>query len=81
VSAEGVAVIPQCAECGEVWLPSDQSRWEAYLTDDEPPGSPSIARNVRSGSLATNSFVADAARAAAQSLRLPSAAFARPSHR
>jgi hypothetical protein len=37
MSAEGVAVIPQCAECGVVWLPTDESRWEAYLTDDEPP--------------------------------------------
>jgi hypothetical protein len=37
VSAEGIVVIPQCAECGTVWLPSDEDRWEAYLTDDEPP--------------------------------------------
>jgi hypothetical protein len=37
VSAERVALIPQCAECGKVWLPTDGERWEAYLTDDEPP--------------------------------------------
>jgi hypothetical protein len=37
MGAEGVAVIPQCAECGKVWLPADESRCEAYLTDDEPP--------------------------------------------
>jgi hypothetical protein len=27
VSAEQVALIPQCAECGEVWLPADEDRW------------------------------------------------------
>jgi hypothetical protein len=37
VSAETVALIPQCAECGQVWLPADNERWSAYLTDDEPP--------------------------------------------
>jgi hypothetical protein len=37
VSAKQVALIPQCAECGEVWLPADRERWEAFLTDDEPP--------------------------------------------
>jgi hypothetical protein len=26
-----------CAECGAVWLPADEERWKAYLTDDEPP--------------------------------------------
>lgn len=28
---------PQCAECGELWLPADADRWQAYLPDDEPP--------------------------------------------
>jgi hypothetical protein len=37
VSAERVALIPQWAECGEVWLPADEDRWHAFLTDDEPP--------------------------------------------
>jgi hypothetical protein len=38
VSAERVDLIPQCAECGAVWLPAaDEDRREAYLTDDEPP--------------------------------------------
>jgi hypothetical protein len=37
VSAEQVALISQCAECGKVWLPADGDRWDAYLTDDEPP--------------------------------------------
>jgi hypothetical protein len=37
MGAERVALIPQCAECGSVWLPVDAARWEAYLTDDEPP--------------------------------------------
>jgi hypothetical protein len=31
-----VALIPQCAECGEVWLPTDEDRWQAHLdTEDE----------------------------------------------
>ena len=34
--AEQVALIPQCAECGEVWLPADEDRWRCYLdTNDE----------------------------------------------
>jgi hypothetical protein len=37
MSAERVALLPQCAECGRVWLPAESKRWEAYLTDDEPP--------------------------------------------
>jgi hypothetical protein len=37
MSAEQVALIPQCVECGTVWLPADEVRWKAYLTDDEPP--------------------------------------------
>ena len=38
MSAESVALIPQCAECGDLWLPDDAERWEAHLTDDDPPG-------------------------------------------
>jgi hypothetical protein len=34
VSAEQVALIPPCAECGEVWLPTDEERWSAYLNTD-----------------------------------------------
>jgi hypothetical protein len=37
VRAEGVALIPECAECERPWLPADEKRWRAYLTDDEPP--------------------------------------------
>jgi hypothetical protein len=37
VSAESVAPIPQCAECGTLWLPVEGELWEAYLTDDELP--------------------------------------------
>jgi hypothetical protein len=33
---ESVALIPRCAECEAVWLPADEERWSAYLTDDEP---------------------------------------------
>jgi hypothetical protein len=35
--AESVALILECAECGARCLPADEDRWEAYLTDDEPP--------------------------------------------
>ena len=34
---ESVALIPACAECEAVWLPADEARWQAWLTDDEPP--------------------------------------------
>ena len=35
---ESVAVIPQCPECGDLWLPDSRERWSAFLTeDDEPP--------------------------------------------
>jgi hypothetical protein len=36
MSAERVALIPECAECEVPWLPADEDRWCAYLTDDEP---------------------------------------------
>ena len=34
---EGVATIPRCAECEADWRPADEARWQAWLTDDEPP--------------------------------------------
>ena len=34
---ERVALIPRCAECEAAWLPADEARWQAWLTDDEPP--------------------------------------------
>lgn len=34
MSAEQVALIPQRAECGKVWLPTDEDRWRAYLDTD-----------------------------------------------
>jgi hypothetical protein len=37
VNAKSVALIPACVECGALWLPADQERWQAWLTDDEPP--------------------------------------------
>jgi hypothetical protein len=37
MSPEGGAVSPQCAECGALWPPVDEDRWEAFLTDDKPP--------------------------------------------
>jgi hypothetical protein len=36
MSAESVALIPECGECESRWLPADEDRWSAYLTDDEP---------------------------------------------
>ena len=36
MSAEQVVLIAECAECERPWLPADKSRWQAYLTDDEP---------------------------------------------
>ena len=33
----GVALIPRWAECEAAWLPADKARWQAWLTDDEPP--------------------------------------------
>jgi hypothetical protein len=36
VSAEQVALIVHCAECDALWLPADEERCSAYLTDDEP---------------------------------------------
>jgi hypothetical protein len=37
VSAEPVSIIPQCAECAEVWLPAEQVGASALLigTKDE----------------------------------------------
>jgi hypothetical protein len=35
--AESVALILECAECDALWLPADEERRGAYLTDDEPP--------------------------------------------
>lgn len=37
MSAEGVALIPQCAECQADWLPGAEERWQAWLACDEPP--------------------------------------------
>jgi hypothetical protein len=37
VDAQQVALIPESAECGAVWLPADDEHWTAYLTDDDPP--------------------------------------------
>jgi hypothetical protein len=35
--AGSVALIPECAECERPWLPAEEERWSAYLTDDELP--------------------------------------------
>jgi hypothetical protein len=36
VSAERVALTPQCTECGRVWMPNDEERWSAYWVGDGP---------------------------------------------
>jgi hypothetical protein len=36
VSAEYLAVIPQCEECRKIRLPADQERWQAHWIDDGP---------------------------------------------
>jgi hypothetical protein len=35
VSAEQVALFPQCIECDRRWLPADDERWRAYLGGDD----------------------------------------------
>jgi len=35
VSAEGIALIPECAECDARWLPADEERWLAHLGGDD----------------------------------------------
>ena len=36
MNIEGVAIILRCAECEPHWAPADETRWQAWLTDDEP---------------------------------------------
>ena len=36
MSAEQVVLIPQCAECLDVWLPDNEDRWRCYVVDDGP---------------------------------------------
>ena len=36
MSAEQVALIPQCDECFAVWMPADDARWQAHWIDDGP---------------------------------------------
>jgi len=50
---ESVAIIPRCAECEAHWLPADKERWQAWLTDDEPPSSCSTAATARNGNSAS----------------------------
>jgi hypothetical protein len=33
-SADPVALIPECEECGRPWLLADRDRWRAYLDDE-----------------------------------------------
>ena len=33
VSAERVAIVPECVECGARWLPADTERWRLVEVD------------------------------------------------
>jgi hypothetical protein len=33
MSVDHTAVLPECAECLDVWLPSDEERWRAFVDD------------------------------------------------
>jgi len=35
VPPESIELILGCEECGALWLPADESRWSAFLTDGE----------------------------------------------
>ncbi len=35
VGAQDVALIPECVECGDRWLPGDERRWRLYLGFDD----------------------------------------------
>jgi hypothetical protein len=37
VSAEQVALIPRCVECGDAWLPANRDRWQARRIDEGGP--------------------------------------------
>ncbi|HSC90482.1 MAG TPA: hypothetical protein VLB86_02380 [Gaiellaceae bacterium] len=34
MKAQDVAMTPACEECGAVWLPADERRWQAHRIDD-----------------------------------------------
>jgi hypothetical protein len=34
MSVDYTAVLPECAECLDVWLPGHEDRWRAFLDDD-----------------------------------------------
>ena len=40
MSAEQVALIPECAECGKPWLPANAERWSAYRADEPDDDEP-----------------------------------------
>jgi hypothetical protein len=41
--AADVALTPTCEECGDVWLPADDRRWQAHRIDIEFDYEPAIA--------------------------------------
>ena len=56
MTAESVALIPQCAECEAEWLPTDHERWRASsaaTSSTSRPSSSSTARDAPSASSGT----------------------------
>ena len=36
MNSQGVAIVPNCEECGDPWLVDDKDRWKAEFIDDGP---------------------------------------------
>ena len=36
MTAEQIACVPACEECGELWLPGAHARWQAYWGSPQP---------------------------------------------
>jgi hypothetical protein len=36
MNSQSVAIVPECEECGDRWLPADAERWRAEFLDDGP---------------------------------------------
>jgi hypothetical protein len=46
----GVALFPECVECGACWLPGDERRWQLHFADiDDSAGSARIAQSLEFG--------------------------------
>jgi hypothetical protein len=36
MSDEQISFVQECVECEAVWMPADETRWQARLIDDGP---------------------------------------------